>query len=124
MDAPNKEFTLAGSLEELKAKGRLVVHGSHREYQAAVLRAARRAQTRRPRAWTVSCRLIGLHSPGSIGPHRRGHGPTAGAGEVKPAGILNIGKTAGKMKNGIAVTQLHADFSRKQQCGLINIGPH
>jgi nitrite reductase/ring-hydroxylating ferredoxin subunit len=30
MDAPNKEFTLAGSLEELKAKGRLVVHGSHR----------------------------------------------------------------------------------------------
>jgi len=30
MDAPNKEFALAGSLEELKAKGRLVVHGSHR----------------------------------------------------------------------------------------------
>src|ERR1700745_565378 len=30
MDAPNKEFSLAGSLEELKAKGRLVVHGSHR----------------------------------------------------------------------------------------------
>ena len=30
MDAPKKEFTLAGSLEELKAKGRLVVHGSHR----------------------------------------------------------------------------------------------
>jgi nitrite reductase/ring-hydroxylating ferredoxin subunit len=30
MDAPNKEFTLAGSLEELKAKGRLVVHGGHR----------------------------------------------------------------------------------------------
>jgi hypothetical protein len=29
MDAPNKEFALAGSLEELKAKGRLVVHGSH-----------------------------------------------------------------------------------------------
>jgi nitrite reductase/ring-hydroxylating ferredoxin subunit len=30
MDAPNKEFVHAGSLEELKAKGRLVVHGSHR----------------------------------------------------------------------------------------------
>src|SRR5215211_8169289 len=27
MDAPNKEFALAGSLAELKAKGRLVVHG-------------------------------------------------------------------------------------------------
>jgi nitrite reductase/ring-hydroxylating ferredoxin subunit len=30
MDAPNNQFALAGSLEELKAKGRLVVHGSHR----------------------------------------------------------------------------------------------
>jgi nitrite reductase/ring-hydroxylating ferredoxin subunit len=30
MDAPNQEFALAGSLENLKAKGRLVVHGSHR----------------------------------------------------------------------------------------------
>jgi hypothetical protein len=30
MDAPNKEFALAVSLEELKAKGRLVVHGGHR----------------------------------------------------------------------------------------------
>ena len=30
MDAPNKEFAFAGSLEELKAKGRLVVHGRHR----------------------------------------------------------------------------------------------
>jgi nitrite reductase/ring-hydroxylating ferredoxin subunit len=30
MDAPNKEFALAGTLEELKAKGRLVVHGGHR----------------------------------------------------------------------------------------------
>jgi nitrite reductase/ring-hydroxylating ferredoxin subunit len=30
MDAPNKEFALAGSLDELKAKGRLVVHGGHR----------------------------------------------------------------------------------------------
>jgi nitrite reductase/ring-hydroxylating ferredoxin subunit len=30
MDAPNKEFALAGSLEELKAKGRLVLHGGHR----------------------------------------------------------------------------------------------
>jgi nitrite reductase/ring-hydroxylating ferredoxin subunit len=29
MDAPNKEFAFAGSLEELKAKGRLVVHGRH-----------------------------------------------------------------------------------------------
>jgi hypothetical protein len=28
MDAPNKEFVLAGRLEEFKAKGRLVVHGS------------------------------------------------------------------------------------------------
>jgi nitrite reductase/ring-hydroxylating ferredoxin subunit len=30
MDAPNKEFVLAGSLDELKAKGRVVVHGGHR----------------------------------------------------------------------------------------------
>jgi len=30
MDAPNNEFALAGSLEELKTKGRLVVHGNHR----------------------------------------------------------------------------------------------
>ena len=30
MDAPNKEFALAGSLEELKTRGRLVVHGNHR----------------------------------------------------------------------------------------------
>ena len=30
MDAPNKEFALAGSLEELKAKGRLVMRGGHR----------------------------------------------------------------------------------------------
>ncbi|MBO0734146.1 MAG: Rieske (2Fe-2S) protein [Methylocapsa sp.] len=30
MDALNKEYALAGSLEELKAKGRVVVHGSHR----------------------------------------------------------------------------------------------
>jgi hypothetical protein len=28
--APNKEFALAGSLEELKGEGRLVVHGAHR----------------------------------------------------------------------------------------------
>jgi nitrite reductase/ring-hydroxylating ferredoxin subunit len=30
VDAPNKEFTLAGGLDELKAKGRLVLHGGHR----------------------------------------------------------------------------------------------
>jgi nitrite reductase/ring-hydroxylating ferredoxin subunit len=30
MDAPNREFALAGSLEELKAKRRLVVHDGHR----------------------------------------------------------------------------------------------
>jgi nitrite reductase/ring-hydroxylating ferredoxin subunit len=30
MDAPNREFGLAGTLEELKTKGRLVVHGRHR----------------------------------------------------------------------------------------------
>jgi nitrite reductase/ring-hydroxylating ferredoxin subunit len=30
MDAPNNEFTFAASLEELKTKGRLVVHGRHR----------------------------------------------------------------------------------------------
>jgi nitrite reductase/ring-hydroxylating ferredoxin subunit len=30
MGALNKEYALAGSLEELKAKGRVVVHGSHR----------------------------------------------------------------------------------------------
>jgi hypothetical protein len=30
MDAPNTEFAFAGSLEELKAKGRLVVRGRHR----------------------------------------------------------------------------------------------
>jgi len=30
MDAPTAEFVLAGSLAELRAKGRLVVHGGHR----------------------------------------------------------------------------------------------
>jgi nitrite reductase/ring-hydroxylating ferredoxin subunit len=30
MNAPSKEFALAGSLEDLKAKGRLVIHGAHR----------------------------------------------------------------------------------------------
>jgi nitrite reductase/ring-hydroxylating ferredoxin subunit len=30
MDAPDKEYALAGSLSELKAKGCLVVHGGHR----------------------------------------------------------------------------------------------
>jgi nitrite reductase/ring-hydroxylating ferredoxin subunit len=30
MDAPSTELVLAGSLDELKAKGRLVVHGGHR----------------------------------------------------------------------------------------------
>jgi nitrite reductase/ring-hydroxylating ferredoxin subunit len=30
MDVPTKEFVLAGSLEELAAKGRLVLHGNHR----------------------------------------------------------------------------------------------
>src|SRR5215468_9080986 len=30
MDIPTTDFVRAGSLEELKAKGRLVVHGSHR----------------------------------------------------------------------------------------------
>jgi nitrite reductase/ring-hydroxylating ferredoxin subunit len=30
MDVPAKEFVLAGSLEELRAKGRLVLHGDHR----------------------------------------------------------------------------------------------
>jgi nitrite reductase/ring-hydroxylating ferredoxin subunit len=30
MDAPNKEFVLAGSLEDLKAKGRVVLRGGHR----------------------------------------------------------------------------------------------
>jgi Rieske 2Fe-2S protein len=30
MDAPTAEFALAGSLAELRAKGRLVVHGGHR----------------------------------------------------------------------------------------------
>ena len=30
MDVANKEFVQAGSLDELKAKGRLVLHGDHR----------------------------------------------------------------------------------------------
>jgi nitrite reductase/ring-hydroxylating ferredoxin subunit len=30
MDVPSRQFVLAGSLEELKAKGRLVLHGDHR----------------------------------------------------------------------------------------------
>jgi nitrite reductase/ring-hydroxylating ferredoxin subunit len=30
MDVPSREFVLAGSLEELKAKGRFVLHGNHR----------------------------------------------------------------------------------------------
>ena len=35
MDAENADFTLAGSLEDLKAKGRLVVHGAHRSILVA-----------------------------------------------------------------------------------------
>jgi hypothetical protein len=30
MDVPSRELVLAGSLDELKAKGRLVLHGGHR----------------------------------------------------------------------------------------------
>ena len=30
MDVPSREFVLAGSLEELKVNGRLVLRGSHR----------------------------------------------------------------------------------------------
>ena len=30
MDVPNTDFTLAGTLEEVRAKGRIVVHGAHR----------------------------------------------------------------------------------------------
>jgi len=30
MDAPSRKFVLGGSLEELKSKGRLVLHGNHR----------------------------------------------------------------------------------------------
>ena len=30
MDMPSKEFALAGTLEDLKIKGQLVVHGGHR----------------------------------------------------------------------------------------------
>ncbi len=30
MDVPNTDFTLAGTLEEVKTKGRIVVHGAHR----------------------------------------------------------------------------------------------
>ena len=30
MDVAEREFALAGSLEELKAQGRLVMHGGHR----------------------------------------------------------------------------------------------
>ena len=30
MDLPNTDFTLAGTLEEVKAKGRIILHGAHR----------------------------------------------------------------------------------------------
>lgn len=30
METPRKNFALAGSVDELKAKGRLVLHGAHR----------------------------------------------------------------------------------------------
>jgi hypothetical protein len=42
MDMPTTDFVRAGSLEELKAKGRLVVHGPHRPQviPATVLRPA------------------------------------------------------------------------------------
>ena len=30
MDAPKTDFTLGGTLEEVKTKGRIVVHGAHR----------------------------------------------------------------------------------------------
>ena len=32
MDVPTTDFVRAGSLKELKAKGRLVVHGPHRAF--------------------------------------------------------------------------------------------
>jgi hypothetical protein len=47
MTAPNKEFALAGSLEELKAKGRLVVHGpkAHLSERLIAVRRGRSAVT-------------------------------------------------------------------------------
>jgi nitrite reductase/ring-hydroxylating ferredoxin subunit len=30
MNVPNTNFTIAGTLDELRAKGRLVLHGAHR----------------------------------------------------------------------------------------------
>ena len=55
MDAPNKEFALAGSLEELKAKGRLVVHGGHRPILVIYDRcsAARPTQSGVIRTWSL-----------------------------------------------------------------------
>ena len=35
MDAPSREFVSAGSLEELKAKGRLVLHGTSPPHKQA-----------------------------------------------------------------------------------------
>ena len=50
MDAPSKEFALAGS-EELKAKGRLVVHGGHRPILVIYDRGASSRSTIVARTW-------------------------------------------------------------------------
>ena len=51
MDAPNQEFVRAASLEELEAKGRLVVHGHHRPVLVATTVGASSPATIAVRTW-------------------------------------------------------------------------
>jgi len=62
MDVPSREFVLAGSLEELKAKGRFVLHGSHRPILVVYDRGASSPSTivaRPPLPAAVVSRRIG-----------------------------------------------------------------
>ena len=51
MDTPSKEFALAGSLEELKIKGQLVVHGGHRPILVITTAGASSPSTIGARTW-------------------------------------------------------------------------
>ena len=56
MDVPSREFVLAGSLEELKAKGRFVLHGSHRPILVVYDRGASSPSTIVARTWASRLR--------------------------------------------------------------------
>jgi hypothetical protein len=57
MDMPTAEFALAGCLAELRAKGRLVVHGGHRPILVLCDRGRVFARNRRAVASVTRCEL-------------------------------------------------------------------